>query len=113
MPYTRHTRIKVVHKKNNRESTAQVLYRYPLTKFTKWVNFEDSMTSLVPCFLGIGSVAWEGYKKALWNNEHEKKKGIEWAKAIIEEYHTLIDEEQWVDVIQYVDYPIPVNKEDV
>ena len=109
MPYTRNTRIKVVNKKHTKEYTAQVEYRYPLTNITVWESFEDDsvLDELKWMFTdGSGiSIATKAYNKCVWDENLDNVEGLEWAKAVIDRYHRLLDEKEHKDTVEYVKYP--------
>lgn len=108
MPYTRNTRIKVTHKKYARSCVAQVEYRYPLTNITVWEDFEDTSTSVLKCLFTEGSGAstpLQAYNECCWNEELTEVKGMDWAKAVIDHYHKLLDEMDYKDTVEYIKYP--------
>ena len=49
--------------------------------------------------------AFKAYKNALWADNYESRRGFEWAQAIIDEYHKLLEEEECVPVVEYTKYP--------
>lgn len=105
MPYTRNTRIKTTKFKHKQTSVAEVEYKYPLIGITKWVEFEYSDGNTLSWMLTGDNIAFKAYKNALWADNYESRKGFEWAQAIIDEYHKLLDEEEWVPEIKYIKYP--------
>lgn len=106
MPYTRNTRIKQTKWKHKQTSEAQVEYRYPFTKITKWESFDDlAKDQDVWWILFKESLPIKAYYKTLLNKEHNEKQGEDWAKAIIDQYHKLLDDVEAVPEINYIKYP--------
>lgn len=105
MAYTRNTRIKTTKFKHKQESVAEVEYKYPFINKTVWVDFYDTHGGLFDMMFCGDSVAFRAYKKALWDGSNENKKGYEWAQIIIDEYHRLLDEEEFEPVVEYTKYP--------
>lgn len=106
MPYTRNTRIKQTKWKHKQTSEAQVEYRYPFTKITKWVNFSDVAFENTWWFEGI-STPTRAYHEAL--DKLRKKKSTDTfgslAKTIIDQYHKLLDDVEAVPEVIYTKYP--------
>lgn len=73
------------------------------TKITKWVSFDETSPNI---FLPLeDSTAHTAYIKAVCDEANEDKKGDEWAKAIIDQYHKLLDDEEVEPEITYSKYP--------
>lgn len=100
MPYTRNTRIKVITKKNSVEHIAQVEYRLPIIGSLHW---EDIDTIERGHFKD--DTAFTARRNCLWNESLDDTKGQEWAKALIDEYLKLLDENEHVDIVEYIKYP--------
>jgi hypothetical protein len=106
MPYTRNTRIQVTKHLHKTNYKAQVEYRYPITGLKCWENISDvgynyffwMIDSRVP-------IAWQADINCVNNAELDDVKGIDWAKAQIDEYHKLFDEQEFTPTVEYVKYP--------
>ena len=105
MPYTRNTRIKVVHKKHEDVFIAQVEYRVPFAGTTWWVDFENVEPGILHLFDKEGPLPWEATWICIHSKETEDLVGLDWAKAIIDEYHKLMDEKELKDTVEYIKYP--------
>ena len=113
MPYTRNTRIKHVKKLHNPTFTAEVEYRYPLTKITKWVSICDVDYGPFMYWFWMkekgfeGNLAWQADRDCLHNPKLEDLSGdsLEWAKALIDRYHELFDEQEAETIVEYIKYP--------
>lgn len=109
MPYTRNTRIKHLKRLHNNSYTAQVEYRYPFTKITKWEDIAD--VKYGPLFWWEfyknweGNLAWQADRDCIHNPDLEEVKGLEWAKAQIDRYHELFDEQEAGTTVEYIKYP--------
>lgn len=103
MPYTRNTRIKHVKKLYNPTFTAEVEYRYPLTKITKWVDIAE--VGYGSLFMKEGNLAWQADRDCLHNPDLEEVSGLAWAKAQIDRYHELFDEQEAGTTVEYIKYP--------
>ncbi len=103
MPYTRNTRIKHVKKLHNPTFTAEVEYRYPLTKITKWVDIAE--VGYGNLFMKEGNLAWQADRDCLHNPGLEEVTGLAWAKAQIDRYHELFDEQEAGTAVEYIKYP--------
>lgn len=103
MPYTRNTRIKHVKKLHNPTFTAEVEYRYPLTKITKWVDIAE--VGYGNLFMKEGNLAWQADRDCLHNLDLEEVSGLAWAKAQIDRYHELFDEQEAGTTVEYIKYP--------
>ena len=99
MPYTRNTRIKVITKKNSKEWIPQVEFRIPLLGLSWWEDFDK-------CPITIGSgTPWRAYKNCVWDNNLDSVDDEQFAKAVIEAYHSILDEKEHKDVVEYVKWP--------
>lgn len=105
MPYTRNTRIKVVHHKYKDEYIAQVEYRIPFTKISWWLDFKSVEPSILILLTNNYPSPFEAHRNCLWDEEANKLRGLDWAKAIIDEYHKLMDEKEHKDTVEYIKYP--------
>jgi len=108
MPYTENTRIKVVSKRTHKTYAAQVEYRYPFTKFTTWVDFEDTHDVTIAGFLGFNNTrnaASFAICEASRLDKGDKLKGLVWAQAIIDKYHEVIADRNHKDTVEYIKYP--------
>lgn len=109
MPYTRNTRIQVTEKLNSVNYKAQVEYRYPLTKITTWVDFIEvpyaTALQFMFCDTKTGELAWQADANCINNSELDDAKGLDWAKAQIDEYHKLFDESEYTPIVKYIKYP--------
>lgn len=105
MPYTRNTRIKHVKKLHNPTFTAEVEYRYPLTKIAKWVDIAEVRYGSL--FMKEGNLAWQADRDCIHNPKLEDLSGdsLEWAKAQIDRYHELFDEQEAGTTVEYIKYP--------
>lgn len=97
--YTRNTRIKVVTKKHSKEWIPQVEFRVPLIGLSWWQDFEDS------CPIILSGIPWQAYKECVWNKNLEAVDDEQFAKAVIEAYHRILDEKEHKDVVEYVKWP--------
>ena len=105
MPYTRNTRIKVVHKKHEDIYTAQVEYRIPFTKISWWVDFKEIGLSFIDYFTDGCSAPYKAQINCFFSEDISSLRGLDWAKAIIDEYHKLMDEKEHKDIVEYIKYP--------
>lgn len=109
MPYTRNTRIRHLKRLHSNCYTAQVEYRYPFTKFTKWEDISD--VKYGPPFWWEylkdfeGNLAWQADRDCLNDSKLQEVKGLEWAKAVIDQYHKLFDEQEAGSSVNYIKYP--------
>lgn len=111
MPYTRNTRIRITENLHNSNYCAQVEYKHPVTRITKWVDIFNAPHSNYPlleilfCDNRGGSLPWQADRDCLNNTELEGVKGMDWAKAQIDQYHKLFDEQEFTPIVKYVKYP--------
>lgn len=111
MAYTRNTRIKVTEYLNKTNYCAQVEYKHPITRSLKWIDIGAAPHSNYPvlemmfCERTYGSLPWQADRDCLNNKELDEIKGIDWAKAQIDEYHKLFDEQEFTPTVEYIKYP--------
>lgn len=106
MPYTRNTRIKVTKHLHKTNYKAQVEYQYPLIGLKEWVNIQDVEHSLVHyAFMKGSPLPYMASVDCALDISLEDVRGIEWAKALIDQYHKLFDESEFKPVVEYVKYP--------
>lgn len=108
MPYTRNTRIKTTKYLQKQTSVAEVEYRYPFTKVTKWVEFEDTCVSMFTwliCKEDYQTTPFKAWRNSVWDEANEEVKGKEFAKIVIDTYHKMLDEEEYTPVVEYTKYP--------
>lgn len=109
MPYTRNTRIKVTTYKHKTSYTAQVEYKYPIIGKTVWENFSDvdvGFFNVMFCKDSSGwPLPWLAERNCHQNKELEEVRGLDWAKAIIDQYHKLFDEKEYKPSVDYIKYP--------
>jgi hypothetical protein len=106
MPFTRNTRIQVVTKAHTTEYTAQVEYKYPITGNTVWEDFDK--VEYGGWFWLIGQtpqLPWKADSDCHHNIELDEVSGMDWAKAVIDQYHKLFDEQEFPPIVKYVKYP--------
>jgi hypothetical protein len=106
MPYTRNTRIKVTEHLHKTNYKAQVEYKYPLLGIKVWENFSEVEFTLTQHLFFKGSpLPWQADVDCINNSELDEVKGLDWAKAQIDQYHKLFDESEFIPVVKYVKYP--------
>ena len=108
MPYTRNTRIRHLKKLNSSRYTAQVQYRVPLTKITWWENFHEVGYGFIKWYIFKdfqGELPFRAERDCLHDPVHTEKKALDWAKAVIDRYHELFDEQEAGTTVEYIKYP--------
>lgn len=108
MPYTRNTRIRHLKKLNSNRYTAQVEYRIPLTNITYWEDFSDVEYGFLKWqFLKDfqGELPFRAERDCLHDSVQNEKGGLDWAKAVINRYHELFDEQEAGTAVEYIKYP--------
>ena len=106
MPYTRNTRIKVTEHLHKTNYKAQVEYKYPLLGIKEWVNIEEVEIGLICCMFMKGSpLPYRASLDCSQKGELREVRGMDWAKALIDQYHKLFDESEFTPIVKYVKYP--------
>lgn len=111
MPYTRKTRIKVTTYLNKTNYCAQVEYKHPITRSLSWIDISKAPYSNYPLIEAMfyerthGSLPWQADRDCLNNKDLDEVKGLDWAKALIDQYHKLLDEQEFTPTVKYVEYP--------
>lgn len=116
MPYTRNTRIKITHHKHKTSYVAEVEYVYPcippILGIKVWENINDVEPNLFQTFFSppvAWPTAWRASRDCMWDKGLEDVSGLDLAKALIDQYHKLYDEDEYQKnsdpVVEYIKYP--------